>query len=87
MKITDEWREQLAEENPDAVLWDGYDVAILGTGVQANKPPVVVYSESRIIEILMTRDKMTEDEAIEFIDHNITGSMLGEHSPMLLRDA
>jgi hypothetical protein len=59
---------------------DGFDDAIIG---QTTKD-LVVYNVSTIIEILMERDEMTEEEALEFFDYNIDGSYMGEHTPIFV---
>ena len=46
----------------------GLDDAIIGVGVRCSQPPVVIYSVDRVIKILMDRDGMTNDEAIEFFE-------------------
>jgi hypothetical protein len=62
------------------IIVDGYDEAIIG---QTTKD-VVVYNVATIIEILMERDGMTEDEALEYFDFNIDGSYMGEHTPIFI---
>jgi len=42
------------------------------------------YSITKIIEILMKRDKMTEDEAYEFFEFNIVGAYVNEDMPIFL---
>jgi hypothetical protein len=42
---------------------------------------VVLYDTSKCIDILMKRDKMTEEEAIEFFYYNVIGSWMGEYTP------
>jgi hypothetical protein len=59
---------------------DGFDDAIIG---QTTKD-LVVYNVSTIIEILMERDEMTEEEALEFFDYNIDGSYMGEQTPIFV---
>ena len=49
----------------------GLGDAIIGVGVRCGQLTIVVYSVDRVIEILMARDGMTNDEAIEFFEFNI----------------
>jgi hypothetical protein len=42
---------------------------------------VVLYDTTKCIDILMKRDKMTEEEAIEFFYYNVIGSWVGEYTP------
>jgi len=77
--------EQLIELYPDEefMIADGLDDAIIG--VDPVKL-VVVYSIAKILEILMERDGMKQEEAIEFFDFNIAGSYVGERTPIWLDD-
>jgi len=63
---------------------DGFDDAIIGIGRQFNKT-IVVYDESKCLDILIKRDGMTEKEAIEFFEFNVVGAYVGEHTPIYVR--
>ena len=65
---------------------DGLDRAIMGTVVSFGRRETVLYSVSQIIDILMERDNMTPDAALEFFEHNILGSYNGEGMPSYLYD-
>lgn len=80
----DALREELAEENPDAVFFDGLEDAILGVARQYTKPPLVVYDREGILRILMERDGMTLNEADEFCSFNIDCLWAGEGTPLIL---
>lgn len=62
---------------------DGLDEAILGCTTLWNVDgDVLVYSVDTIISILMKRDKMSYEEALEFFEFNIQGAYVGEHTPL-----
>ena len=63
----------------DWVTADGFDDAIIG--VHENK---IVYSISKCIEIL--KEDMTEEEAVEFFEFNVSGSYIGEQTPIFIED-
>ena len=73
--------ELLKEENPDYLMADGFDDAIVGTAERFGMHRVVLYDTIKCIDILMKRDKMTEEEAIEFFYYNVLGSWMGEYTP------
>ena len=73
--------ELLQEENPDYLMADGFDDAIVGTAERFGMHRVVLYDTTKCIDILMKRDKMTEEEAIEFFYYNVIGSWMGEYTP------
>ena len=60
----------------------GLDDAIIGVGVCCGQPLVVIYSVDQVIKILMDRDGMTNDEAIEFFEFNIEGAWTGVITPV-----
>tara|TARA_B100000029_G_scaffold397678_1_gene396016 strand:+ start:1326 stop:1532 length:207 start_codon:yes stop_codon:yes gene_type:complete len=64
---------------------DGHEDALVGTGVMFGRQEVAVYSSRKIIEKLMERDGMTEEEAEEFFDFNILGSYNGPGMPLFIR--
>lgn len=71
----EELQEQLANLDITAVTMDGYDEAILGYSSRIEEDDdglktSVVYSYSKCINTLMTRDSMTQEEAIEFFEYN-----------------
>jgi len=73
--------ELLKEENPDYLMADGFDDAIVGTAERFGMHRVVLYDTTKCIDILMKRDKITEEEAIDFFYYNVLGSWMGEYTP------
>ena len=71
-------REAIADYNPDAILWDGLDDAIIGITTNGQ----AVYDTAKIHEVLMRESDMTLDEAIEFAEYNIFGTHVGEFTPI-----
>ena len=67
--------------------WTNLDKAIIGTTLTyqaGERVPVFVYSGEEIVSVLMTRDFMTHDEAMEFVDFNIEGAYTGKDTPLLV---
>ena len=79
-KQISEWIE---DNYPDyeILLADGFEEAFLVVATQFNKP-VAVYSRQKCIEILMK--DMSEDDAHEYFEFNVTGAYVGESTPMFL---
>lgn len=69
----------------NVVLADGLDDAFVGVGSAFGGTTCAVYDKDKVIEILMTRDGMTHDEAWEFFDFNIAGAYVGEATPIFVR--
>ena len=76
-------RELLAENDPDLLFADGFDEAIMGTafvaGCSENK---VVYSADKCVDILMERDGMDYEEALEYFGFNVECAYVGESTPI-----
>jgi hypothetical protein len=60
---------------------DGLDEAIIG---QCRVTERVIYDVTKIVMILMERDGMTSDEALEFYEYNIEGAYVGEMTPIYM---
>ena len=63
---------------------DGFDKAILGGGRRCSKPDLLVYDYDKCCEILVKRDKMTYEEAEEFMEFNVVGAWVGETTPVFV---
>ena len=46
---------------------------------------VVVYDYDKLIECFM-KQGMTDEEAVEWIDYNVTGGYIGEKTPLVFHD-
>lgn len=79
-------RETLAEENPEALLWDGLDDALIGVVRRACRPPLALYSASKCVEVLCA-DGMDEHEAREYLDFNTFCAYMGEHTPCFIEES
>jgi hypothetical protein len=80
----DETRERLAEEAPEALLADGFDTALIGVARRCGQPTLAVYDYELGLQVLMERDGMTREEAIEYMEFNVVGAWVGEHTPIWL---
>jgi len=81
--------EQIVEWYPDEELLsaDGFEDCVIGVcydmHVSAHR---LVYSRSKCIEVLITRDKMSKEEADEFFDFNVEGAFVGRKTPIYVDD-
>tara|TARA_R110000824_G_scaffold127033_1_gene286947 strand:- start:406 stop:645 length:240 start_codon:yes stop_codon:yes gene_type:complete len=64
---------------------DGLDSAIIGVGSRCGQKDLLIYDIDKVIWILMQRDGMTDEEAVEFFEFNIQGSWQGEETPIWMR--
>ena len=63
---------------------DGFEDAFLGYGRQFNKL-LAIYDYDKCIDILHKRDGMTLTDALEYMEFNVVGAYVGEHTPVFLR--
>lgn len=70
--------------NEEALLADGFEDAFLGMCEVFNRPPLATYDRDKCIEILVKRDEMTYEEAVEFFEFNVSGAWVGENTPIFL---
>ena len=77
--------QRLLRDNPhiEVLLADGFDEAFIGTGEQFNKT-LSIYDKNKCVQILMDRDSMSPDEALEFLEYNCIGSYVGPLTPVFL---
>jgi len=64
----------------------GFANAFVGICWDERSRPVLVYDTDSCVQILMSRDDMTEEEAAEFFEFNVAGSKFGDGShPMFMQ--
>jgi hypothetical protein len=64
-----------------ALLADGFEDAFIGFGRQfANY--VAIYDYDKCIDILMKRDGMEYEDAVEFMEYNVVGAYVGPTTPV-----
>lgn len=91
-------RKEIAEINPEALLLDGFDEAIIGMAERINLGPVVAYDVEKIIEILANDMEVDDDDledgqsieeakvsmAYEYFYFNIQGAWMGDYTPIFI---
>ena len=60
-----------------------FDKAIIGVVTQFNNV-VVCYDKNKVLALLVNKEGLTEDEAIEYFEYNIIGAWMGEMTPAFL---
>ena len=80
----DEIADLLSTENPSALLADGFEDAFLGVARRCGQPALAVYDYRLGVKVLMQRDAMSYEDAVEWMAFNVLGAWVGEHTPMWL---
>jgi len=73
---------RLGEVSPDAILWDGFDDALVGIGERCGMAPVAVYDRAKCIEALR-KDGLSWEDAEEYFCFNVEGCYVGELTPII----
>ena len=64
--------------------WDGFDSAIIGVGGRCNTDPMIVYDYDKMVDVLVMRDGMAQEEAEEYLDYNVIGAWIGDTTPIIV---
>jgi len=80
----DQKLQWLADYNDEALTADGFDDAIMGIGERCGQPTLVAYDRTKFIQILIDRDGMDYEEAVEFFEFNTVGAWVGENTPIFI---
>ncbi len=76
----------MEDEEERMVKADGLDEAILGTGGRINMDEVLIYSYDKCVQIFMDKDKMTYEEAVEWMEFNVVGAWMGPRTPIFIHE-
>jgi len=83
--------EVLTDENPDAIIYDGMEEALIGVyrGDLARQDmqdsSIAVYSYVKFIEAYI-KEGMSEEEAVECFDYNVAGGYISKSQPIVIDD-
>jgi len=83
--MTNDVQERFAEIDPNIIIFDGLNDAIIGHAyLRQSQTNVAVYDYVMIVEVLMGSQGMNRRGAREYADFNIVGAYLGEYTPVIL---
>jgi hypothetical protein len=60
---------------------DGYDNAVIGH--EPNRD-VFIYDRQKMVEVAVNEMGMTEEDAVEYLEFNVWGAYVGEHTPIYI---
>lgn len=75
-------RGRIAPSASDVVLWDGFEDAFLNVILCPDGLSRAVYSIYHMVEVLVERDGMTPDDAVEYLQFNVLGAYVGPGTPL-----
>ena len=78
----EEKRDYIGELNDEALFADGYESALVGYVMACQQHEAIpAYDYHKMIDILIERDGMSLEEAIEMIDFNTLQAYMGKNTP------
>jgi len=70
------------------LLADGFEKAFMGVAIpNPNSEEVAIYDYYKCIDILMKRDGMTDEEAVDYFYYNVVGAYVGAFTPIFYKTA
>jgi len=72
----------LVDEDQEVLLASGYADAFLG--ITDSEPRRAVYCKESMVEVVMTEDKCSYTEALEWLEFNTWNSYVGKHTPIYI---
>ena len=73
--------DRLSAANPEALTLDGMDKALVGIGGPFNQ--VLAIYDRAVLVVILRHGGLTEEEAQEYIEFNITGAYVGKQTPII----
>jgi hypothetical protein len=84
--VSKEWLEMWEAVDDEIIFFYGFEGAFLGF-TEVNDVYVTVYDADKCVEILMDKDGMEIEDAVEYFHYNVLGTKLGERTPLFLYSA
>lgn len=74
--------EMILENYPEEtfLIADGFDEAVIGFEERSGR---LIYSSKKCLEILV-EEGMSHEDALEHFEYNVTGSYVGEKTPIFM---
>lgn len=80
----EELEQALSLIDEEIMVMDGFEEAFIGLSLRCGQPTLASYSWEKMVDILMDRDGMEYDEAVEYISYNCLGAWMGELTPSIV---
>lgn len=83
LKQQEEELQRYDEESSETLFAEGFDEALIGVGIQFSRE-VAIYDYVKCVEVLMKRHEMSEEDALDYMEFNVTGAYVGVGTPVFL---
>ena len=72
----------LEELNPEAIMYDWFDEALVGMIARCGTEPIALYDREKCLKLLVDKGA-TYEEALDYFCYNIEGCWAGPHTPFI----
>ncbi len=72
----------LEELNPDALMYEGFEGALVGIASRCSTLPLALYDRGKCIQILMDQGA-SHEEAEDYFCYNVEGCWAGPNTPLI----
>ena len=85
MSAVENYLKENYEHDIDKILLaDGFENAFMGVIESFGQKPRACYNSQKCLELLIKRDNMTLEDAIEYMNFNVTQAYVGEYTPAFM---
>lgn len=63
---------------------DGFEDALIGVGRKKGSEDSLVYDYEKCVDILIQKEKMSHEEAIEWMEYNVVDAYVGPTTPIFV---
>jgi hypothetical protein len=82
-ELEDDLRKWDEEHDDGALFVPGFDAALIGVGVQFSRE-IAIYDYDKCLDVLIDRDGMDVEDAIDYMEYNVLGAYMGKSTPIFL---
>ena len=72
----------LEEINPEAIMYDGFDAALIGIVARCGTEPLALYDREKCIQLLVDQG-LEYSDAEDYFCYNVEGCYAGPHTPFI----
>ena len=83
-KVSEYIKENYPYDVDKILLADGFEEAFMGVVEVFGSVPKACYDYQKCQEILVTRDSMTWEEALEYLEFNVIQAYVGAYTPAFI---
>jgi hypothetical protein len=77
--------ELIAQINPEAIVIDGMDTALIGLAYRCGISPVVCYDKTKCAEIVMKEHSLSYNDAMVWLEENVFNVYAGIYTPIFIQ--